>query len=91
MAFGDPDISSGAFRGAGPELFARLAGMLGDVHVLDHPHRQDPPLTALTRTVVQTIGVSGRVEHRRAPSAGDETADGGARRCGGGVHRPVAA
>jgi len=69
LAFGDPDISSGAFRGAGPELFARLAAMLADVHVLDEPHRQDPPLTALTRTVVQTIGVSGRVEHRRAPGA----------------------
>lgn len=67
VPFGDPDISSGAFRGAGPELFARLAGLLGDVHVLAHPHRQDPALTALTRTVVQAIGVSGRVEHRRAP------------------------
>nr|MBS1900108.1 ATP-dependent helicase [Actinomycetota bacterium] len=71
LAFGDPDISSGAFRGAGPELFAELVGMLGDVHVLDEPHRQDPPLTALTRTVVQTIGASGRVEHRRAPIASD--------------------
>ncbi|WP_439902220.1 ATP-dependent helicase [Microbacterium azadirachtae] len=74
QAFGDPDISSGAFRGAGPELFAEVVAMLGDVHVLDAPHRQDPPLTALTRTVVQTIGVSGRVEHRRAPVAAD-TAD----------------
>ncbi|MGN8024841.1 ATP-dependent helicase [Microbacterium sp. 22242] len=79
MAFGDPDISSGAFRGAGPELFARLAGMLGDVHVLDHPHRQDPPLTALTRTVVQAIGVSGRVEHRRAPEIGGTPATGDGR------------
>ncbi|MBT2485354.1 MULTISPECIES: ATP-dependent DNA helicase [unclassified Microbacterium] len=66
-AFGDPDISSGAFRGASPELFARLAGALGEVHVLDGPHRQHPALTALTRTVTQAIGVSGRVEHRRAP------------------------
>lgn len=75
LAFGDPDISSGAFRGAGPELFAALVGLLGDVHVLDAPHRQDPPLTALTRTVVQTIGASGRVEHRRAPVATDAPAD----------------
>ncbi len=66
-AFGDPDISSGSFRGASPELFAQLAGVLGDVHVLDGPHRQRPALTALTRTVTQAIGVSGRVEHRRAP------------------------
>ncbi|KJL28445.1 ATP-dependent DNA helicase PcrA [Microbacterium oxydans] len=67
LAFGDPDISSGAFRGASPELFAQLAGALGEVHVLDGPHRQKPALTALTRTVTQAIGVSGRVDHRRAP------------------------
>ena len=67
LAFGDPDISSGAFRGASPELFARLAGVLGEVHVLDGTHRQRPALTALTRTVTQAIGASGRIEHRRAP------------------------
>ncbi|WP_309103209.1 ATP-dependent DNA helicase [Microbacterium sp.] len=67
LAFGDPDISSGAFRGASPELFAQLAGALGEVYVLDAPHRQQPALTALTRTVTQAIGVAGRVEHRRAP------------------------
>ncbi|MFT4259020.1 ATP-dependent helicase [Microbacterium sp.] len=67
LAFGDPDISSGAFRGATPELFSRLVGVLGDVHVLESPHRQAPALTALTRTVTQAIGASGRVDHRRAP------------------------
>ena len=67
QAFGDPDISSGSFRGASPELFAQLAGALGQVHVLDGAHRQQPALTTLTRTVTQAIGVSGRVEHRRAP------------------------
>ncbi len=74
LAFGDPDISSGAFRGASPELFAQLAGALGDVHVLDAPHRQAPALTALTRTVTQAIGVSGRVEHRRPPAAAEPQA-----------------
>lgn len=76
-AFGDPDISSGAFRGASPELFAQLAGALTTVHVLDGAHRQRPLLTALTRTVTQAIGVSGRVEHRRAPAptAGDDGAE----------------
>jgi superfamily I DNA/RNA helicase len=69
LAFGDPDISSGAFRGASPELFAELAGALGAVHVLDGAHRQRPALTALTRTVTQAIGASGRVDHRRPPSA----------------------
>ncbi|PKI92081.1 ATP-dependent helicase [Actinomycetales bacterium SN12] len=67
LAFGDPDISSGAFRGASPELFSRLAVELGSVWVLEVPHRQHPALTALTRTVTQAIGASGRVEHRRAP------------------------
>lgn len=67
LAFGDPDISSGSFRGASPELFAQLAGVLGDVRVLDGSHRQKPALTALTRTVTQAIGASGRVEHRRPP------------------------
>lgn len=70
-AFGDPDISSGTFRGASPELFAQLAGALGEVHVLDEPHRQKPALTALTRTITQAIGVSGRVEHRRPPGTTD--------------------
>ena len=68
QAFGDPDISSGAFRGASPELFADLAGALGEVHVLDGAHRQHVALSALTRTVTQAIGVSGRVDHRRAPT-----------------------
>ena len=78
LAFGDPDISSGAFRGASPELFARLAAILGSVHVLDTPHRQGPALTALTRTLTQAIGASGRVDHRRAPAPSDEDGDGDA-------------
>ncbi len=72
LAFGDPDISSGAFRGASPELFSRLAGDLGRVFVLDVPHRQAPALVTLTRTVTQAIGAAGRVEHRRAPQTVDD-------------------
>ncbi len=71
LALGDPDISSGAFRGASPELFAQLATTLEAVHVLDGPHRQVPELTALTRTVTQAIGAAGRVDHRRAPVTAD--------------------
>ncbi|WP_259363177.1 ATP-dependent helicase [Microbacterium esteraromaticum] len=71
LAFGDPDISSGAFRGASAQLFAELAQVLADVHVLDGAHRQSPALTALTRTVTQAIGVAGRVDHRRAPEETD--------------------
>jgi superfamily I DNA/RNA helicase len=72
LAFGDPDISSGAFRGASPQLFAELAQVLGDVHVLETAHRQSDSLTALTRTVTQAIGVAGRVDHRRPPGQSTE-------------------
>jgi len=67
MAFGDPDIGSGAFRGVTPELFAHLAGMLGPVHVLDGAHRGHPAITRLARVMTQQIGAGGRVEHRRPP------------------------
>lgn len=76
LGFGDPDISSGAFRGATPELFAQLAGALGEAHVLDAPHRQVADLTRLTRTVTQAIGAAGRVDHRRAPAAETPTGHG---------------
>lgn len=73
LAFGDPDISSGAFRGASPQLFHDLSAVLGHVFVLDTPHRQSQSLTDLTRTVTQAIGVAGRVEHRRAPGPAPES------------------
>jgi len=78
LAFGDPDISSGAFRGASPELFSQLATELGQVMVLDVPHRQAAPLTALIRTVTQAIGAAGRIEHRRRPQPVADGADAGA-------------
>lgn len=69
LAFGDPDIASGSFRGASPELFDRLATTFGRVLVLDEPHRAAPQLTRLTRTVTTAIGASGRIGHRRPPRA----------------------
>ncbi|MFJ6652055.1 ATP-dependent helicase [Microbacterium sp. NPDC091313] len=67
MAWGDPDVSSGAFRGASPENFARLAASLGAVHVLDTAHRGTPALVDLVRGVTARIGAAGLVAHRRAP------------------------
>ena len=67
LAFGDPDIGSGAFRGVTPELFAHLAGVLGDVHVLSEDHRGHDAISHLARVVTQQIGAGGRVEHRRPP------------------------
>lgn len=67
LAFGDPDVGSGAFRGAAPEYFARLAGSLGSVHVLPDIHRGTAAQRDLVRTVTQRIGAAGLVAHRSAP------------------------
>lgn len=73
LAFGDPDIGSGQFRGATPELFAELAAMLQNVHVLRTQHRQSEAIARITRSATQAIGAAGRVDHRRAP--GEPVAD----------------
>lgn len=74
LAWGDPDVGSGAFRGATPENFARLAATLGSVLVLADVHRGSGPLVDLVRTVTSRIGAAGVVAHRRAPEGrtGDE-------------------
>lgn len=64
MAFGDPDVGSGSFRGATPENFARLAAGLGGVHVLSRAHRGTPWQSELVRRVTQRIGAVGVVAHR---------------------------
>lgn len=67
VALGDPDIGSGAFRGARAETFAALQRELGETWVLDHPHRSTRALTRLARVVTEAIGASGVVQHRRPP------------------------
>ena len=64
LAFGDPDVGSGAFRGATPENFARLAASLGAVHVLSAQHRGTAWQRALVRGITQPIGAVGVVAHR---------------------------
>ncbi|MBN9176005.1 MAG: ATP-dependent helicase [Microbacterium sp.] len=66
LAFGDPDIGSGAFRGARPENFARLASGV-PVHVLDGSHRGTAAQRALAADVISRIGAGGVAVHRRAP------------------------
>jgi superfamily I DNA/RNA helicase/RecB family exonuclease len=68
VAFGDPDVGSGAFRGATPDNFARLAQVLGDTRVLTSVHRGTPAQIDLVRAVTARIGAAGVVAHRRAPS-----------------------
>lgn len=67
VAFGDPDVGSGAFRGATPENFARLARELGATAALGTAHRGTPEQVDLVRQVASRIGAAGVVAHRRAP------------------------
>ena len=77
LAFGDPDVGSGAFRGATPQNFARLARVLGSVAVLGAAHRGTAHSTDVVRRVTQRIGAAGVVAHRSAP--GDTVPDGSVR------------
>jgi superfamily I DNA/RNA helicase/RecB family exonuclease len=71
LAFGDPDVGAGAFRGATPENFARLTAALGPVHVLGVPHRGTGTMVDLVRTVTAHIGTAGGVRHRRPAQGGE--------------------
>ncbi|MDF2047186.1 ATP-dependent DNA helicase [Microbacterium sp. Kw_RZR3] len=73
VAFGDPDVGSGAFRGATPENFARLTRELGDLATLGTVHRGTPEQVDLVRTVAARIGAAGIVAHRRAPEGAAPT------------------
>lgn len=68
LAFGDPDVGSGAFRGATPQNFARLAAS-APVHVLPGAHRGTAFQQDLCAEVTSRIGAVGVVAHRRAPRA----------------------
>ena len=72
MAFGDPDVGSGAFRGATPDNFARLAARLGETWVLGAAHRGTAWQADLVRRVTQRIGAVGVVAHRTAPSGAED-------------------
>ncbi|WP_137845086.1 ATP-dependent DNA helicase [Microbacterium sp. 2FI] len=72
LAFGDPDVGSGAFRGATPQNFARLAASLGRRIVLAGAHRGTPPQIDLARRVTQRIGAGGVVDHRLAPAGAED-------------------
>ena len=71
LAFGDPDVGSGTFRGATPENFARLAASLGAVHVLTAGHRGSAWQRELVGRVTQRIGAVGVVAHRGAASGAE--------------------
>jgi len=68
LAFGDPDVGSGSFRGARPENFARLAAG-SELHVLRDVHRGTAAQQRLVAGVTARIGAAGVVAHRRRPDA----------------------
>lgn len=68
LAFGDPDVGSGSFRGASPENFARLAAR-SDLYVLPNSHRGTSAQRRLVADVTSRIGAVGVVSHRRAAAA----------------------
>lgn len=78
LAFGDPDVGSGSFRGASPENFARLAAQ-SPLSVLTGAHRGTPAQHDVLASVTARIGAAGVVAHRRIPRAdGDASVPGDA-------------
>ncbi|GLJ95623.1 DNA helicase [Microbacterium dextranolyticum] len=67
LVFGDPDVGSGAFRGARPENFARLASGV-PLMVLGGCHRGGTAVRDLAAEVTSRIGAAGVVSHRRRPN-----------------------
>ncbi|MFT3799506.1 ATP-dependent helicase [Microbacterium sp.] len=70
LAFGDPDVGSGVFRGASPENFARLAAGSA-LRVLPEAHRGTREQRAVVAGITARIGAAGVVAHRRGPGQGD--------------------
>ena len=68
LAFGDPDVSSGVFRGATPLNFARLQGA-GGMWILRERYRGTPSQQQLVAALTTRIGAQGIVAHRHAPQA----------------------
>jgi superfamily I DNA/RNA helicase len=75
MAFGDPDIGSGVFRGASSELFRELSTQLGEAFVLRTGYRTTKPIRAVVDKLTQAIGAAGRVDHRQPEGEPDGAED----------------
>ncbi|MET4099683.1 superfamily I DNA/RNA helicase/RecB family exonuclease [Agrococcus sp. UYP10] len=81
IAFGDPDTTTGGFRGADPALLAALPARLGFAREPGHrlelevDHRHGARVRAFLAASVQGIGTAGAGTHRRAAAratAGDD-------------------
>ena len=73
IAFGDPDISTGAFRGALPEVLGRLAQHTGitaaQTLYLDVQHRFGGELRGITSDIIARIGTAGAGRQRKTTDA----------------------
>lgn len=64
LAFGDPDVAAGAFRGARAEHMAELRRDLGAAGALSVPQHGQEQIHALARRLATHVGTAGIVEHR---------------------------
>ncbi|KQX08457.1 ATP-dependent DNA helicase [Leifsonia sp. Root1293] len=85
VAVGDPDVSTGSFRGSHPDALGRLAHHLAldsvDTIVLDTVHRHGSDIRSIVAAVSGRIGTAGTTgRHRRAGAAeaSDAALDGSA-------------
>ncbi|MFZ4894132.1 PD-(D/E)XK nuclease family protein [Plantibacter sp. Mn2098] len=68
VAFGDPDITTGAFHGARADALGRFREYLGtpvETLALDTVHRGDERLRGVVEAVTRRIGTAGAGFHRR--------------------------
>ena len=83
VAFGDPDISTGSFRGSRPDALGRLGGYLGidrvRTLVLGEVYRHDAAVRNVVREATARIGTAAAGTQRSAAAAGSIEAGAGER------------
>ncbi|WP_066515193.1 UrvD/REP family ATP-dependent DNA helicase [Curtobacterium ammoniigenes] len=83
VAFGDPDITAGAYRGAQPAFLGGFAARLGadsaEEIILRSVYRHPAPIRATVRAITDRIGTAAAGAQRRAvsPDAQCQSAPGG--------------
>ncbi|EAR23821.1 ATP-dependent DNA helicase [marine actinobacterium PHSC20C1] len=76
IGFGDPDLTTGSFRGAQPGVLSRWAEQLElencQTLFLSSVHRHSASLRSAVIDVTQRVGVSGLIEQRKSMSVATE-------------------
>ncbi|MET1016607.1 MAG: ATP-dependent DNA helicase [Leifsonia flava] len=79
VAVGDPDVSTGSFRGSHPDALGRLGQHLAldsvDTIVLDTVHRHGSDIRGIVAAVSGRIGTAGTTGRHRRAGAADSVAD----------------